>query len=252
MKATFIVTSAIVTNMGAFAEETRLLQTMETIRSIRRHYEDANVILVDGGRSMPADSKLWEHVRELVNVYMDISSNEQIQHLHNNIMSKVTNPHEMGGLSGLSKSLAEMTLMMEALLAIKNHAELQPIRESDRIFKISGRYQLSPMFDAGYYDQVKGRYVFKTRDKSWMPDALENVGTDHGFNSRLWSFDTELLDQTIEKFQDMIADMQEISQTHYIDIEHLLYKHIGTDNAVEVEHTHLFGPLGPNAMVVYD
>lgn len=252
MNTTFIVTSAIVTNMGAFAEETRLLQTMETINSIRRHYEDANVILVDGGKSVPAESNLWAHIRGLINVYMDNSSNEQIQHLHNNIMSRVTNPHEMGGLSGLSKSLAEMTLMMDALLAIKNHPELGPLRESDRIFKISGRYQLSPMFDPGYYDNVGGRYVFKKRDKSWMPDAMENVGTDYAFNSRLWSFDTTLLDQTIEKFRDMMADMQEISQTHYIDIEHLLYKHIGPDNAVEVEHTHLFGPLGPNAMVVYD
>jgi hypothetical protein len=250
MKPTFIITSAIVTNMGAFNEESRLLQTLDTIKSIRSKFDNANIILAEGGKSL-SNSKLWQHIRQSVNVFLDLTNNEQIQHLHG-LMDQVGNRHEMGGISGLSKSVAELTLMCNVLDAIKNHNELAPILESDRIFKISGRYQLSPMFDADYYDQCQGRYVFKRRDVSWMADALEKVGTGHGFNSRLWSFDISLLDQTLERFQDMMADMEEISQTHYIDIEHLLYKHIGPDNAVEVEHTHLFGPLGPNAMIIYD
>ena len=251
MKPTFIITSAIVTNMGAFNEQSRLLQTLDTVKSIRLKFNNANIILAEGGKSVPT-SELWHHLRQSVNVFLDMTNNEQIQHLHNNVMNQVDNKHEMGGISGLSKSVAELTLMANALDAIKNHDELQPIRESDRIFKISGRYQLSPMFDADYYDQCEGRYVFKKADISWMTDALKNVGTSHAFNSRLWSFDISLLDQTLEKFEHMMADMEEISQTHYIDIEHLLYKHIGPDNAVEVEHTHLFGPLGPNAMIIYD
>jgi hypothetical protein len=251
MKPTFIITSAIVTNMGAFSEESRLLQTLDTIKSIRNKFNDAKIILAEGGKGL-SNSELWQHVRQSVNVFLDMTNNEQIEHLHNNVMSQVGNKYEMGGISGLSKSVAELTLMGNVLEAIKEHEDLGPVRESDRIFKISGRYQLSPMFDPGYYDMCEGRYVFKKRDVSWMPDAMKTIGTGHGFNSRLWSFDISLLDQTLERFHAMMADMEEISQTHYIDIEHLLYKHIGPDNAVEVEHTHLFGPLGPNAMIIYD
>jgi hypothetical protein len=49
-----------------------------------------------------------------------------------------------------------------------------------------------------------------------------------------------------------VEDMMEISAEHYIDVEHLLYKHIGPDNAVELETTHLFGTIGPNVSLIYD
>ena len=251
MKTTFIVTSAVFTNLGPLNSDIRILQTLDTLRSIRRHYPDAMIVLVEGGA--PAqDSQLWLTTKASANVVMDLSSNEQIQHLHQTVMNQVSNKYEMGGVSGLSKSIAELTLMVNVLDALKNHPDMKPALEADRIFKISGRYQLSPIFDTSVYEQAAGKYVFKKREKSWMPNALETVGTDHGFSSRLWSFDTILLDDTLNRFNLMLEDMMKISVEHYIDVEHLLYKHIGPDNAVELETTHLFGAIGPNVTLIYD
>lgn len=251
MKTTFIVTSAIFTPLGPLSPDIRILQTLDTLRSIRRHYDDAIIVLVEGGAPVQ-DSELWQQLKRSVNVILDMTNNAQIQHLHTSIMNKVGNRHEMGGVSGLSKSVAELTLMVNVLDALKNHYDMKPALEVDRIFKISGRYQLSPVFDTSVYEQAQGKYVFKRREKSWMNDALQQVGTDHGFSSRLWSFDTVLLDITLDKFNDMLADMVDISAEHYMDVEHLLYKHIGPDNALELDTTHLFGTIGPNVTLVYD
>lgn len=252
MKPTFIITSAIESTLGPLPADIRILQTMDTVRSIRRTYEDAITILVEGGSSKPT-SPLWTQLQGMVNVTIDMTNNEQIQHLQQNIMSKVNNKFEMGGVSGLAKTVAELTLMINTLDAINNHPEMEPTRQVDRIFKISGRYQLSPLFDKSVYEDANMKYVFKRRDASWMDAAsCEAIGTNHGFSSRLWSFDIGLLDSTQERLQAAMDDMMEISSTNYIDMEHLLYKHIGPSQAIELDNTHLFGTLGPNVSLVYD
>lgn len=252
MKPTFIITSAIETQLGPLPSDIRILQTMDTVRSIYRVYEDAITILVEGGSRTPT-SPMWSQLRNMVNVCIEMNNNDQIQHLQQNVMTKVNNKFEMGGVSGLAKTVAELTLMINTLDALNNHPELVPARQVDRIFKISGRYQLSPLFDKSVYENAGMKYVFKRRDASWMDaESCKAIGTDHGFSSRLWSFDIGLLDATHERLQLAMEDMMEISATHYIDMEHLLYKHIGPSQAIELDTTHLFGTLGPNVSLVYD
>ena len=252
MKPTFIITSAIETALGPLPADIRILQTMDTVRSIYRIYPEAKTVLVEGGTHTPT-SPLWDQLRKMVHVFMDMTNNEQIQPLQQNVMSRVNNKFEMGGTSGLAKTVAELTLMLNVLDAINNHPELVPARQVDRVFKISGRYQLSPMFDTAPYEDANMKYVFKRRDASWMnAAACTAIGTDHGFSSRLWSFDIGLLDATQERLQAAMDDMIELSVDHYIDMEHLLYKHIGPTQAIELDTTHLFGTLGPNVSLVYD
>ena len=252
MTPTFIITSAIETQLGPLPADIRILQTMDTVRSIYRTYPEAKTVLVEGGARIPT-SPLWSQLRGMVHVFMDMTNNEQIQHLQQNVMSKINNKFEMGGTSGLSKTVAELTLMVNVLDAINNHPDLVPARQVDRIFKISGRYQLSPAFDKSVYENADMKYVFKRRDASWMDAAsCAAIGADHGFSSRLWSFDIGLLDATHERLQTALEDMIEISTDHYIDMEHLLYKHIGTSQAVEIDNTHLFGTIGPNVTLIYD
>ena len=252
MKPTFIITSAIESNLGPLPPDIRILQTMDTVRSIYRTYPEAKTVLVEGGSRIPT-SPLWEQLRGMVHVFMDMTNNEQIQHLQQNVISRVNNKFEMGGVSGLAKTVAELTLMVNVLDAINNHPDMVPARQVDRIFKISGRYQLSPMFNKSVYDDANMKYVFKRRDASWMePVDCAAIGTDHGFSSRLWSFDIGLLDATQERLQAALDDMIELSADHYIDMEHLLYKHIGPTQAIELDTTHLFGTLGPNVSLVYD
>lgn len=257
MNPTFIVTSAINTNVGAYSPQLRIFQTHDTITSIQKYYPDAIILLVDGGKDIKEDDPIfpmWEELKARAHISLNMSTNDQIKHLHKNFLDQVPNKHEMGGTTGLTKSVAELTLMAAVLDGIKTNEQLRPILLTDRIFKISGRYQLSPLFDKSIYesDAVKGKYVFRQRDESWMPDAQTNVGTAYGYASRLWSFDTNQLDETIDRFNSMIEDCLQISTTHYIDIEHLLFKHFSGADPVEVEHTHLMGTIAPTGSVVYD
>lgn len=257
MKPTFIITSAINTNVGAYSPLLRIYQTHDTITSILKYYPDAIILLVDGGKDIQETDpnyEAWEALKARCHVSLNMSTNEQIKHLHSNFLDNVPNPHEMGGTTGLTKSVAELTLMASVLDGIKNNDQLAEILNTDRIFKISGRYQLSPLFDRSVYesDLAKSKYVFRQRDVSWMPDAQEAIGTGYGYASRLWSFDTDLLDETITRFNSMIEDCLTISTNHYVDIEHLLFKHFSAANPLEVEHTHLMGTIAPTGAVVYD
>lgn len=254
MKTTWIITSAINTNVGAYTPDLRTIQTHETLNSIQRFYPDAQFILVEAGNPMPEDNDLYNRLKARCHVNLNMTGNEQIRHLQDHFLNKMNNKHEMGGATGLTKTVAELTIMTAVLDALKNNPDMAPAIDVDRIFKISGRYQLSPLFDPTVYEApaAAGKYVFRQRDVSWMPDAKETVGTDHGFSSRLWSFTPGQLDELIEKVNTMTEDCLEISTTHYIDIEHLLFKHIGPDNALELEHTHLFGTIAPTGTCIYD
>lgn len=257
MNPTFIITSAINTNVGAYTPLLRIYQTNDTITSIQKYYPDAILLLVDGGKDIVESDpnfEAWEVLKARAHISLNMSTNDQIKHLHSNFLDNIPNKHEMGGTTGLTKSVAELTLMASVLDGIKNNEKLRPILTTDRVFKISGRYQLSPLFDKNIYESpaTKGKYVFRQRDVSWMPDAAQTIGTGFGYASRLWSFDTDLLDETITRFNSMIEDCLTISSRHYIDIEHLLFKHFNGSTPVELEHTHLMGTIAPTGAVVYD
>lgn len=254
MKTAFIITSAINTQAGIYPPEIRVLQTMETVNSIRRNFPDALTILVDGSSQRLRDTPPanFEQLRNYVNVFIDMTNNEQISHLHTGIMDQLTNRTEMGGMTGMAKTIAELTLLTNTLNTIAEHPDMQPVRDVDRIFKISGRYIMSPMFDPSQHDQP-GRWVFRQRDPSWIPNARQAVGTDYFYASRLWSFDAALLADACDKYRTMIADAHAIAEAGgYVDIEHLLYKHIGPERSVELKHTHCMGTIAPNGMMIYD
>ena len=199
---------------------------------------------------MPEDNDLYNRLKARCHVNLNMTDNDQIKHLHSSFLDQMQNKSEMGGTTGLTKSVAELTIMAAVLEALKNSPDMAPALDVDRIFKISGRYQLSPLFDAAAYENTAGKYVFRKRDASWMTDNA--VGAEFSFSSRLWSFTPDLIDDLTNRLDAMIEDCLEISMSHYIDIEHLLYKHIGPDNAVELDHTHLMGSIAPTGTVIYD
>ena len=253
MKTAFIITSAINTNAGIYPAEIRILQTHDTITSIRNYFPDALTILVEGSSQRLGDNppQGWRELQSRCNVFLDMTGNEQIQHLHQ-LLDNHQNKTEMGGLSGMVKTLAELTLLNNTFEGIATHPELETVRSVDRIFKISGRYKLSPLFvPAEHFHH--DRYVFRQRDPSWSQNAQQVIGTDHSFASRFWSFDRGLLDDVRHKYQAMLEDAHVIADAgSYIDIEHLMYKHIGTEKTVELKHTHCMGTIAPNGMMIYD
>ena len=257
MRPTFIVTSAIDSEVGIFPPDIRILQTHDTVNSIKAAFPDAILVLAEGGNGNTINNPTpqFEQLRSRFNVFLDMTANDQIKHIHDNIMAKVSNVTEMGGMSGLSKTIAEITLLHNVFDAIKNHEQLKPIlEESDRIFKFSGRYKLSPLFNPAVYHEpsLQGKYTFRKADKSWIPDAWQKLGIDHFYASRFWSFDTALLDDTMQAFEKMLQDGIDIAEKGYIDVEHLLYKHLDKEKVVEFDHVHFMGAIAPNGMVIYD
>ena len=253
MKTTWIISSAIDTNAGVYDPNARLLQTHETINSIQRFYPDAILVLAEAGRPMALTPAL-ESLRKRCHVFLDMTSNNQIEHLHEHFLNRAPNRNEMGGATGLAKTVAEITVMGSALRSLATEDELRPAIEVDRIFKLSGRYQLSPLFDPAVYQApaVQDRFVFRQRDPSWIPDALEKIGTEFGYSSRFWSFPASKLDYLREVWDIIGEDALETTKTTYIDMEHLLFKHIGPDQSLELEHTHCMGTIAPTGTMIYD
>lgn len=251
MKTTFIVTSAIITNMGVYDPVSRMQQTHQTIDSIYKKFPDANVLLVEAGdiKIKEVTDTIWTNLRNRVSAYMDLTDDETLMYLKT---LPVNSPREMGGPSGLIKSMSETVAMHRALSTLKGADGLKDLREVDAIFKLSGRYVLSPLCKPGelYYP---GKYLFKIAEKSWIPNALENIGTDHLYQSRFWGFDAALLDDAVETYERMMVDLEAIAdQDKYIDVEHLLFKHFGTAKAVQLQTLHCMGTMAPNGTMIYD
>lgn len=254
MKATFIITTAINTNIGIYDPWSRMQQVNQTINSIYDKFKECYIMLVDGGKPI-TDAEMLNHfesIKRRVNVYLDMTADKQVEHLHTNFLDKIETPYEMGGMTGLTKSAAENIIMYNALHALQYSPDLENMRAVDRIFKISGRYQLSPLFDASVYAGFEDKYVFKERTKSWMPDAQQALGIEYCYQSRLWSLPAHRLAATVDIYADIIKDCLEISKTHYVDIEHLLFKHIGTEHSAELDYLHLMGSIAPNGTLIYD
>jgi hypothetical protein len=253
MTPLFIITSAVNTNIGIFDPATRMFQTAATIDSIKKVYPDSKILLVEGGEPFNEEEPFWKNIKARCNAYLNLQSNDQIKFLHSEYFKTVTNKQEMGGISGLSKTIAELTLMHNVISQLHTNNDLSDLIDVDRVFKITGRYQLSPMFDPSVYEDQNDKYIFVKRQKSWIENAAETLNVDSQFSSRLWSFGINKLDETVEIFEDMVQDCMEITTKHYIDMEHLLCKHFGkSEDCIELEHTHLFGNIGPNGMLIYD
>lgn len=259
MKTTFIVTAAVNTNIGIYDPGFRILQIQQTLDSIIKHYPDANILLVDGGKPViqgehPTLYQQYQQLRQRAGAFLDMTNNDDVQNLHKNYLDQTTIKHEMGGMTGLVKSAAENLIMYHVLSALQNSPDLETFRNVDRIFKISGRYMLSPLFNTSDYTATPAinHYVFKQRDASWMADAQAAIGVEYSYSSRLWSFPASMLEDCITRYEAIINDYYKITETHYVDIEHLLYKHMGPAVSHEITYTHLMGTIAPNGTLIYD
>jgi hypothetical protein len=254
MKTTWIITSAVHTGAGIYDSSARILQTHETVSSILGFFPDAYIILAEGGKKPDGDDPMFEELRGRSHAFVDARQSDNIRDLHNNVFDRV-DPTEGGGLSGIAKSLGEVALMAGVLNVLEREPSAAAMLDVDRIFKISGRYQLSPLFDLNAYRDSGDKYVFAKREPSWIEDAARMIGVDHYFNSRLWSFSPARLHEVSERFRRMIQEIQEIMAMNgaaYTNVEHLLFKYFSADDAVELDYVHVMGTLAPSGIVVYD
>jgi hypothetical protein len=143
---------------------------------------------------------------------------------------------------------------MKALNYISNDkAMMKEVNKAGRIFKLSGRYQVTDKFDINKFDNAttKDKYVFKRAQPSWINPA--DTGVNTLLQTRLWSFTPSLLTDTISMYNKIIDTMVGLfNQNKYIDNEHAMAKFIPKDKLVELDIVGLQGNIAPNGMMIID
>lgn len=235
------ITSAIHTNYGIYNTQERAEQTYLTVESAKKYIPDAVTVLIDNSKPEVQQDTTpeFEKLIDAVDYYIDNSEDPDIQHFHNNIKN-----YDIG------KNSMEVMGMLKALQFIQTDEELlQLVSDSDRIFKLSGRYQVTEDFDYTKFKNkdTEGKYVFKQRQPAWIK------GLDVLLQTRLYSFTSEQFDSTVDLFQQIFDNMmQTYNKKSYIDVEHSLGLFLNDDEIVELETVGLKGNIAPNGMAVVE
>lgn len=228
-KQLFIVTSALRPTIGVFSDQERYDQTMQTFISIRKKCPGAYILFADTSvREVPAMEFL--SISKSVNYFMKM------------------HPEYNADVIGLSqagrKSEAETALLYHVMVRMKVDPNLQQtVSSCNRIFKISGRLELDDGFDVKEYDGLFGKYVFKKRIPSWMPEPRP---IDSLFVTRLYSLCPSLIDNYMNVLRN---NFQLLS---HIDTEHAHRVNIPEKYLVEFDKVHCKGQVASNGQWEYD
>jgi len=231
-KNLFIVTSALVPNIGVIQPQDRFNQTIDTLKSLRKQLPNDYIFFSDG--SPNAVPKEWE---------------DEISKYANAMALWAQDPEIKQLASAGQKSQSEIVLLFKTLQALKGNPQLHPImQDTKRIFKFSARSILHDSFDIKEYDNLFGKYVFKTRIPSWLSQDKQKQTTDNLFITRMYSMCPSLIDdylQTLVKCYNSTND-------HGIDTEHAHYQHIDKKYLIEFDKLHCEGIMaGTGATEVY-
>lgn len=236
----FIVTSAIRTRFGVFDEQTRLGQTLETIQSIKRYAAGSRIILLECS-AVPVGDQILNLLKSECDQILLFKEGS----LETSIANR-TNNHDV------VKNLTEVRCFIRAMELI----DINRLRNEgcQRIFKLSGRYQLTPEFSPHIYTQpyVKERICVKNRMTSqFAPEVTE--GLQFQYMCRLWSFPVDMANEVHAAYKSIHEKMTEfLNRNCYMDIEHGLYQFLDKTMIHELPRLGVTGLLGPNGVQVLD
>ena len=245
MKNIVLLTSALYTNYGIYNPQDRIKQTLETAKSAKKYIPGAVIILVDNSKTevQNDDSPEINELIDLVDYYIDNSDDNDMKYFHAN----VTN-YDIG------KNTMEALGMMKALTYIANDETMKnEIKDADRIFKLSGRYQVTDKFDINKFsnENTRDKYVFKKAQPSWINP--QDTGVNTLLQTRLWSFTPNLLLDAMQLYKNILETMVNLfNNGKYIDNEHAMSKFIPKDKLVELDTVGLQGNIAPNGMMIID
>lgn len=223
-KNIFLVTSSIKPNIGAFNDDQRFQQTIDTLRSVREKVPDAIIVLSDSS-ARPLTDLERNAVGEKSNFFIDMGQEPTMRMLTERGM----------------KSQAENVMMFHTLQTLRNSPETSQLMNSTkRIFKFSGRSLLEDSFDIKEYDNLFGKFVFKTRIPTWMnPPHIPFL-----YITRMFSMCPSLIDTYLQVIQ---ANLQLVDQG--FDTEHAHFAHIPQQYVKEFDKLHCWGWLAGNGQI---
>lgn len=216
MRNIALVTSGLNVESGLVDPNTRFQQTLASAASIKKHIRSVYVILLDGGK-YPLTLEQRSALMAVYDDVMDFTYHPTVQFAHGQHVNVM-----------YIKGPCESLMLHEA-------CKLLPAAV-DRVYKLSGRYEISDEFDQSVHD-VPGKYVLKNKEPGvvYYHDArndpgsqLQNIAdyyTDYQYKTRLYSFCGSLLPQATENYQKLFQTMVGSYINHgFIDIEHSFYR----------------------------
>ena len=189
-----IISSSIGSHLGHVAIEDRFNQTLHSIQTVRDKIKNCCVILVDNSLLQVDDYK--QAVKEKVDFFIDVCEDPFIAQ------------YNKAGL----KSHCCLMLFRIGLDILLNNVEMKNI---NRVFKLSGRHNITDEFDISEHTDAIGKCVFKKPVNSWISPELKL------YESRFFSLHKSNIDFYIEKFQNMFNDCDGT-----FDIEHSYYRYL--------------------------
>ena len=219
-KNLFIVTSALKPAIGVFNDEQRFSQTISSLKSIRKVIPNAIIIFADAS-IRPVSSLEKESIASLCNAYIDLSEQPEVRRLS----------------EGGQKSMAENALLFFTLLTLKQNNLLKDV---NRIFKYSARTELEETFDISHYENLFGKYVFKTRIPTWR----EPKEPSHLLITRMFSMCSSLVNDYLGVIQKNIFLCEQ-----GLDTEHAHFINIPQKYLIEFDNIHCWGWLAGNGQI---
>lgn len=239
MKPLFILTSALNTKFGVYNTEQRMAQTIDSVNSIKKYCPEAKIAIIEMAGTPPTEDQLtafYLHTNYVFNYSLD----ENVQTIYHSTENW-----------DIVKNTTEVMVFANALEALMAQGE---IAKFDRIFKMSGRYQLTERFDPAYYDSdtVNNSIVVLERKNSQFTLQVTG-GMQYQYMSRLWSWPAGITGNIVEAYNTGLTAMAtRIHEGGYFDIEHMLYAYLPKNLVVEKPHVGLRGLLGPNGVAIED
>lgn len=228
----FCIVSAIGNDYGLFSYRERLNQLVETIRSVKQRAPGSDIVLYDASEDpLPVDDV--NMLRSLVYGLVLLYDDKYVNFLKHKSLDPSPNKFE-------KKTVGEIQCMNRFLTDLKNNG-----KRYDRVFKLSGRYQLNEKFDLEDYKDKKGSCVLRPKE-DWYGE--------HVYTLRLWSFDYNNLECIIELFEQMQTHTYKtITETKKLEIIELTFtKYIETLDipCIVVQTIGLKGMMGLSGVII--
>lgn len=224
----FIVTSASNVDYGVYSLEEKFHQTCLTIDSIRQYCPDSKIVILEASPfSLSNDKRDFLHWAS--DVYVDFAGDPKVMAMHNSLLTfAIKSPSE----SYILKTFLERQKFL---------------KDTDRVFKISGRYVLTEKFDLSRH-QEKGKFVIKSKEKATVyydvnsKQNLEPVA-EYQYKTRLYSFCGSLVPYYAETCGKMLEFFHEYYDGRFTDLEHVMYKFMDHSLVKEVETIGVCGSM---------
>jgi hypothetical protein len=237
MSTVWLVTSAINGKngiSGKLTSEQRLQQTLETAKSIRTRVNQAHIVLLEGGNA-PLDFKTRSVLKTLYDDILDYTQSSFIQFAHNNV-----NLAKQG--ITVIKGPCESWMLWQTCLLLN-------LTKYDRVFKISGRYEINDRFDLAKHTNAQGQYLMlqKLPGLPYYDNPNKLAYSTAQYSTRLYSFCGSILNKATMNYQEINQRLLDLYQRDsYIDIEHMTYLVLNPADITETQPIGVCGVFAEN------